>query len=540
MTYLTTQPQIMATAAADVEGIGSAISAARTAAAGPTSALLAPAADEVSAAITKLFGAYGNEYQAVLRQVAAFHSKFTRALAAAGNAYANAESANAATISQQVANAVTPIDADLTLIFGPTGNPNPNATYVNNANTLYIGSNKPLLGVFTPEEGYPITGVKSLTFDRSINEGLTILDNAIMANTKNGATLTVFGYSQSAIMASLEMQKLALLGSNAPAPGQLNFVLVGNEMNPNGGLLSRFPNLSIPSLGLTFYGATPPDTPYLTNIYTLEYDGFADFPQYPINLLSDLNAVAGILSVHTTYLQLTSTQVASAVELQPSPGYTGNTHYYMIPTDNLPLLSGLRAIPVVGQPLADLIQPDLKVLVDLGYGSTTQGWSPDYPNMPTQFGLSPHLPASTVLSALAAGTQQGIQDFKADLANIFTTPIVIPPLQPPPLVDVLLGPAPAPIAPTPSNIVNTVVSIISTDYAVLLPTADIGLSLVTTVPAYDASLFASELAQFHFIDAIGYPIAADVGLASVAGMIEFITVAEAAIGNIRDIASLIP
>ncbi len=144
-----------------------------------------------------------------------------------------------------------------------------------------------------------------MTFDRSINEGLTILDNAIMANTKNGATLTVFGYSQSAIMASLEMQHLASLGNSAPAPGQLNFVLVGNEMNPNGGLLSRFPNLSIPSLGLTFYGATPADTPYLTNIYTLEYDGFADFPKYPINFLSDLNAVAGILSVHTTYVQLT-------------------------------------------------------------------------------------------------------------------------------------------------------------------------------------------------------------------------------------------
>jgi hypothetical protein len=32
---------------------------------------------------------------------------------------------------------------------------------------------------------------------------------------------------------------------------------------------------------------------------------------------------------------------------------------------------------VIGQPIADLIQPDLKVIVDLGYGSTTQGWSPE-------------------------------------------------------------------------------------------------------------------------------------------------------------------
>jgi hypothetical protein len=42
----------MTTVAADVQGIGSAISAAHPAAAGPTSRLLAPAADEVSTAIT--------------------------------------------------------------------------------------------------------------------------------------------------------------------------------------------------------------------------------------------------------------------------------------------------------------------------------------------------------------------------------------------------------------------------------------------------------------------------------------------------------
>ena len=139
--------------------------------------------------------------------------------------------------------------------------------------------------------------------NNSVNEGLTILNNAITQQLKSPSdTLSVFGYSQSAIIASLEMQKLAALGPLAPHTNQLNFILVGNEMNPNGGLLARFPGLSIPSLGLTFYGGTPADTIYPTNIYTLEYDGFADFPQYPLNFVSDLNAVAGILFVHTTYV----------------------------------------------------------------------------------------------------------------------------------------------------------------------------------------------------------------------------------------------
>jgi len=44
--------------------------------------------------------------------------------------------------------------------------------------------------------------------------------------------------------------------------------------------------------GITFGDPTPADL-YPTDIYTLEYDGFADFPQYPINPIADLNAFAG-------------------------------------------------------------------------------------------------------------------------------------------------------------------------------------------------------------------------------------------------------
>src|SRR5271156_7021150 len=93
MTSLVTQPQLMATAAADAAQINSAISAAKAAAAGPTTGLVAAAQDEVSAMTATLFGAYGQEYQAILQQASAFHEQFVAALAAAGNAYAGAEAA---------------------------------------------------------------------------------------------------------------------------------------------------------------------------------------------------------------------------------------------------------------------------------------------------------------------------------------------------------------------------------------------------------------------------------------------------------------
>ncbi len=540
MTYVITEPQIMSAVATDVEGIGSAISAANAAAAGSTSALLAPAADEVSTAITNLFGTYSREYHAVVKQAAAFHHEFTQALAAAGNAYASAEGANTATLgaAPQANPQFTPISAELTLFVGPTGVPIPSPKYVTNANNLYIRSTNALQALFTPEELYPITGVKSMTLNSSVNEGLTILNNAITQQLQNPSnTLSVFGYSQSAIIASLEMQKLAALGPLAPSASQLNFVLVGNEMNPNGGLLARFPNLSIASLGLTFYGGTPADTIYPTNIYTLEYDGFADFPQYPLNFVSDLNAVTGILFVHTTYVNpflgmpaVTPTQVDNAIQLSTSPGYYTNggvTNYYIIPTQNLPLLDPLRYIPVIGNPIADLLQPDLRVIVNLGYGNPDYGWSTGYANVTTPFGLAPHVGASVVLNDLAAGTHEGIQAFKADLAN------------PPPVIKLPPSTPPTPIAPTPVNIANTIADIVSTDYAVLLPTADTGLSFVTTLPAYDATLFVGQLLQGNLANAIGYPIAADVGLATVAGFVEFGVIGSAVSSNIKDIYSLI-
>src|ERR1700758_455331 len=140
MTDLFAEPGFMATAAADVEQIGSAINAAHAAAAGPTSGVIAPAADEVSAAIAKLFGQYGQEYQAVVAQAAVFHSRFTQALAGAGGAYMAAEAAAskalggsgaagaAATTTSAAASALT--DPTVAIVMGGDGNPIPGPTYI--------------------------------------------------------------------------------------------------------------------------------------------------------------------------------------------------------------------------------------------------------------------------------------------------------------------------------------------------------------------------------------------------------------------------
>jgi hypothetical protein len=99
-----------------------------------------------------------------------------------------------------------------------------------------------------------------------------------------------------------------------------------------------------------------------------------------------------------------------------SPGYHGATEYFMIATQNLPLLDGLRAVPGVGPAMADLIQPDLRVIIDLGYDRTGAA------NVTTPADWSmPNINWTTVDAELAAGAQQGWTAAMVDLGMLPTS-----------------------------------------------------------------------------------------------------------------------
>ena len=99
MSFVFAAPELVEAAAQNLTGISSALGQATTAAAGPTTAVLAAGADEVSAAIAQLFGAHGQEFQAISAQAAAFHDEFVGLLNAGAGAYASAEAAGAQTLS---------------------------------------------------------------------------------------------------------------------------------------------------------------------------------------------------------------------------------------------------------------------------------------------------------------------------------------------------------------------------------------------------------------------------------------------------------
>ncbi|MGO9509230.1 MAG: PE family protein, partial [Mycobacterium sp.] len=87
-------PELVTSAAGDLAGIRSALSEATSAASTPTTGVLAAGADEVSAAISQLFGAYGQEFQALSAEAAAFHDSFVGLLHSGATAYVGAEAAN--------------------------------------------------------------------------------------------------------------------------------------------------------------------------------------------------------------------------------------------------------------------------------------------------------------------------------------------------------------------------------------------------------------------------------------------------------------
>jgi PE-PPE domain len=425
----------------------------------------------------------------------------------------------------------SPLGDGTAFILGGSGLETPGQTYANAVDTEYLAP-RDFTGttqvLSTPEALYPFLGPFTETFDQSEAQGQQILDTAILNQIATGHVdaanpVVVSGWSQSAVISAQLQPELA---SQGVPSDDVHFVLVGDESAPNGGILERFDlpdgtSPTIPSLGLTFSGPEASDL-YPTDVYTHEYDGFADFPQYPVNFLSDINAVVGILFEHISYPGLTAEQVGDAIHLPTSSADT-LTNYYEIPVTTLPLLEPLQLIPFIGNPLADLLNPDLSVLVNLGYGDVDDtylgGWSQGDADVPTTLGF---LPDSSVLEqvpqALVNGLQLGITDAIKDLTDPNNYVYSLPSW-----ADQLVTALENVVPGTDLS----VLSIVPTTFQDLFdtfpphtgfPPLDVAEALFITLPEIDYNVFTTDLAAGDLVDAIGVPLAADLGILPLALM----------------------
>jgi hypothetical protein len=177
-------------------------------------------------------------------------------------------------------------------------------------------------------------------------------------------------------------------------------------------------------------------------------------------------------------------------------------------------LEPLLLIPGIGQPLYDLLEPDTRILVNLGYGSITEGWNQEPANVPITFAASP--PSSVldqVPSALATGWQQGVAAFMNDIAHPISYQDQLAPLMPFMNLTYILGLTPEnpsftefingfltyagfPLpdltaTSSPADIVDAISKILSYDYTSLANFGDAINNLFTSLPAYDSEIFTS-------------------------------------------------
>jgi len=328
---------------------------------------------------------------------------------------------------------------------GLAGGDGSSAGYVAAAVNTYLraagpaGESYNAMAVWTPAAFWPVSGTQ--TFDASVRAGRANLDQCVRGNAciahvypdgQGGTTdlFSVFAYSQSARIASLE--KAALIAEYDPDDPatihHVSFVMIGNPNRPDGGILQRLAGLYIPILDVTFDGSSPTDGPVVDGSYLYptvdiarQYDGWADFPKYPLNLLADLNALAGIAYLHSDYFVGTA---ANPVAGQPYmyQGQVGDTNYYMIPTKRLPILLPFAALGVP-DPILTALDAPLRVLIEWGYDRDTS------PGVPSTAGLFRTANPIADIAHLAVATLTGLDDAiseiagYADMRPFHTTPV---------------------------------------------------------------------------------------------------------------------
>jgi len=321
------------------------------------------------------------------------------------------------------------------LVLGGTTVPTPDQAYLDAVRNHFIAPTHPgetieYIAVTAPMTAWPATGIGRLvwlvtgpqsiwglsgpawpdeplwklsgffdpTFDQSVRGGVTDLEQAMAAHPND--YLVIYGYSQGAIVANFEKQKLADQYPEGTEAPDIDFVLSGDPNLPNGGIASRFAGLYIPILDVSFNGPAPTDTQFDTVEILRQYDGFSDFPLYPLNLVSTANALLGALYVHPYDLEPSLADPGT-----PPPIHTkhGDTDYYFFETEDLPLFGPLRTLGVP-EPVIDVVEPVVKVVVDLGYDRSIP------PGEPTPARLIPPINPVKVAADLVNAVGEGVNN----------------------------------------------------------------------------------------------------------------------------------
>ena len=204
------------------------------------------------------------------------------------------------------------------------------------------------------------------------NQGADRLVDAINAQPIGGPPIVAFGHSQGGQVIYTAVRRWLADPANAPDPSTVSWVSIGNPENAFGGVKKQ--------------DGLAPDTAYQGIEVIKEYDGWADAPSGPFNLLAWLNGQVGKSTTHVWGYFDVDLNSPNNTYYRPNDvnGNPGNITYVFVPNDTLPLIEMTGILAPLLNPILD---PILRPIVDAGYSR---------PNWPTVPGPVQVPPTSTV------------------------------------------------------------------------------------------------------------------------------------------------
>jgi hypothetical protein len=260
-----------------------------------------------------------------------------------------------------------PTDAAAALVVGGTSFASMDDSLMSTFTTTFATN---LINVSYPAQLYPFTDGDYL--GDSVAAGVNNLLELLAANHTAGEHMVLWGISQGALVLDAAVGALAA-GPHAPAPGDLTVVRVADPAAATTGLLNFLPDLVFSRI-LHFDSsvrATAENSPYDAIVITNQYDGFADFPDRPWNLLAVANSLAGLVYRHgqTATADLAGVPAQNITSTVNSRGATTTT--YVVPSPFLPLTQPLRDGGVLPDAVVDDLDEILRPIIDAGYSRTS-------------------------------------------------------------------------------------------------------------------------------------------------------------------------
>lgn len=211
-----------------------------------------------------------------------------------------------------------------------------------------------------PQQARPVTGPNSLLLGESIDQGVANLDAALesaLAQLGPGEHVTLVGLSAGALVVDEAIRRISA-EPNAPDKSVLNVVVAGDS--------SRMLFNTNRYDAILRYRYTPPvETKYDTTVVTAQYDGFADFPDRPANVVAVANAIAGMVTGHVPRMLTGLSTVPTSNITVTTNSLGGVTTSYLVPAERLPLV---QLVPALAPQEARL-----KKIVDAAYRRNDTG-----------------------------------------------------------------------------------------------------------------------------------------------------------------------